>query len=81
MALHSVQAMLMNVNLVSQVSMLQQQVEVLVWSAPLVVLVLIIAPLHIYHVLSAGTTVSQVQQTVLLVHKENMVHTKVPLYV
>ena len=33
----------------------------LVWSAPLVVLVLITAPLHIYHVLSADTTVSQVQ--------------------
>ena len=43
-------------------------------------LVLIPAPLHIYHVLSADTTVSQVQQTVLLVHKENMAHTKEPLY-
>ena len=81
MAFHSVQAMLVNVNLVSQVSMLQQQVQVLVWSAPLVVLVLITAPLHIYHVLSADTTVLQVKQTVLLAHRVNMAHTKEPPYV
>ena len=81
MALHSVQAILMTVNLVFPASMLQLRVQVLVWSAPLEVLALIIAPLHMYLVLSADTTVSQVQQTVLLVHKENMAHTKVPLHV
>ena len=43
-------------------------------------LVLITAPLHIYHVLSADTTVLQVKQTVLLAHRVNMAHTKEPLY-
>ena len=81
MAFHLAQAMLMSVNLASQVSMLRRRDQVVVWSVPLVALALVTVLLHIYHVLSADTTVSQVQQTVLLVRKENMGHTVDQLYV
>ena len=81
MAFHLAQAMLMSVNLASQVSMLRRRDQVVVWSVPLGVLVLVPVLLHIYHVLSADTTVSQVQKTVLLVHRVNMAHSKEPLYV
>ena len=81
MAFHSAQAMLMSVNLASQVSMLHQQVQVIVWSVPRVALALITASLYIHLVLSADTIVSQVQQIVLLVRRVNMVHTQDQLYV
>ena len=81
MAFHSAQAMLMNVNLASQVSMLRRRDQVVVWSVPLGVLVLVPVLLHIYHVLSADTIVSQVKRTVLLARGVNMVHTEDQLYV
>ena len=81
MAIHSVQAILMSVNLASQVSMLRRRDQVVVWSVPLGVLVLVTVLLHIYHVLSADTIVSQVKRTVLLARGVNMVHTEDQLYV
>ena len=81
MAFHSAQAMLMSVNLASQVSMLRRRDQVVVWSVPLGVLVLVPVLLHIYHVLWADTIVSQVKQTVLLAGGVNMVHTQDQLYV
>ena len=81
MAFHLVQKRLMSVNLASQVSMLRQRVQVVVWSVPLGVLVLVTVLLHIYHVLSADTIVSQVKRTVLLARGVNMVHTEDQLYV
>ena len=81
MAFHLAQAMLMSVNLASQVSMLRRRDQVVVWSVPLGVLVLVPVLLHIYHVLSADTIVSQVKRTVLLARGVNMVHTEDQLYV
>ena len=81
MAFHLVQQRLMSVNLASQVSMLRQRVQVVVWSVPRVALVLITVLLRMYLVLSADTIVLQVKQTVLLAHRVNMAHTKEPLYV
>ena len=80
MAFHLAQAMLMSVNLASQVSMLRRRDQVVVWSVPLGGLVLVPVLLHINHVLSADTIVSQVKRTVLLAHGVNMANTKEPLY-
>ena len=81
MAMCLPRAMRARVNNAFQATTLRQQVQAHVWSVPLGVLVLDTVLLHIYHVLSADTIVSQVKRTVLLARGVNMVHTEDQLYV